>query len=249
MTSPPPSDRSRGVFKNITISLLRGTIDLLEGWLARLEDRPPPERRAGGGFLGGAIAILVIVVAGTIASIAILFPFPYGTVPETEPSPPEVAPPTAVAPNPPSPDLAPPVEPAAPETEPAEPEAEPEPLPDELTAPAEPEPVELAPPPLPLTPEERLIAAVRDRITEAVSEYETNDIVEGIEANFAASVLRVQVGTGWSQLARPDRQAAAKDLFDRAKTLDFSRLELTDLDGNLVARSPVIGTEMVLFEP
>jgi hypothetical protein len=58
----------------------------------------------------------------------------------------------------------------------------------------------------------------------------------------------VKVGNGWYDLAPAQQDKLANDLLKRAKQLDFSKLELTSPDNTLLARSPVVGTEMIIMQ-
>jgi hypothetical protein len=58
----------------------------------------------------------------------------------------------------------------------------------------------------------------------------------------------VKVGNGWYDLAPAQQDKLANDLLKRAKQLDFSKLELTSPDNTLLARSPVVGAEMIIMQ-
>jgi hypothetical protein len=149
------------------------------------------------------------------------------------------------------------VEPAAEEfaEEPAAPAVpEPAPLP-ELTAPAPEQPIEVSPagesgeslPPLDLTPEQSLIAAIQDQVTQITNQY-ADGLIQSIQANFRSSRLIVKVDESWYELARSRQDRIATEMLERARELDFSKLEITDSEGTLLARSPVVGSEMIIFK-
>jgi ABC-type molybdenum transport system ATPase subunit/photorepair protein PhrA len=46
-----------------------------------------------------------------------------------------------------------------------------------------------------------------------------------------------------------DRQnKLADEMLKRAQELDFSKLEITDIQGTLLARSPVVGPNMIILQ-
>ncbi|WP_017716781.1 hypothetical protein [Kamptonema formosum] len=121
--------------------------------------------------------------------------------------------------------------------------------PPELTAPEEPAPVAAEPVPQPepeLTPEQRLIASIQEQVAEVTREY-AEGLIQSIEANFQGSLLVVKVGDKWYNIAESRQNKLAAEMFARAKQLDFSKLDITDTTGSLVARSPVIGGEMIIL--
>ncbi|MCU0518998.1 MAG: hypothetical protein MUC60_19465 [Oscillatoria sp. Prado101] len=120
--------------------------------------------------------------------------------------------------------------------------------PPELTAPEEPAPVTVEPvrePEPELTPEQRLIASIQEQVAEVTREY-AEGLIQSIEANFQGSLLVVKVGDQWYNIAESRQNKLAADMFARAKALDFSKLDITDVKGSLVARSPVVGGEMII---
>jgi len=120
--------------------------------------------------------------------------------------------------------------------------------PAELTAPKSAQPIKLAPPPAPvLTPEQSLVATIQKQVAEVTSQY-ANGLIQSIQANFPSSRLQVKVTNGWYELSSEQQDKLATEMFGRAKELDFSKLEIADLGGNLLARSPVVGTKMVILQ-
>jgi hypothetical protein len=120
--------------------------------------------------------------------------------------------------------------------------------PPELTAPKPPQPVEVeAPPPPELTPEQSLIAGIQNQVAEITNHY-GNGLIYAIEANFQSSRLIVKVSNGWYDLKESQQNKLADEILSRANTLDFSKLEITDLKGALLARSPVVGPNMVILK-
>jgi len=110
-----------------------------------------------------------------------------------------------------------------------------------------PSPIPTPPPPLELTPEQSLIAAIQDQVTEVTNRY-ANGLIQAIQANFRDSRLIVKVSMGWYELSGDRQNKLADEMLKRAQELDFSKLEITDAQGKLLARSPVVGSNMIILQ-
>lgn len=100
--------------------------------------------------------------------------------------------------------------------------------------------------PVQLSPEELLIASIQERVMEVTSQY-TQGIVQTIQANFRADVLLVKVSNGWYELSDSQQDKLANQMLEKSQSLDFSTLEIIDKEENLVARSPVVGSQMIVL--
>jgi len=125
---------------------------------------------------------------------------------------------------------------------------------EEETLPQE-ESEEIYPPRL-LTPEETLIAAIQNQVGE-ISFTSKEDksgnrtfagIIESIKANFLDSNLTIKINDEWFSLEKSQQDNLAAQILQRSQELDFTHLEITDLQGKLIARNPVVGTEMIIFK-
>ena len=117
-------------------------------------------------------------------------------------------------------------------------------LPD-LAAPEKPQPVEIIPPPL--TPEQSLIAAIQNQVAEITNRL-GGGLVESVQANFYSSSLTVKVAQDWYKLSEVEQNQLATKMWKEANSLDFSKLEIANREGKLIARSPVVGSEMIILE-
>ncbi|MGA7934351.1 MAG: hypothetical protein WCA35_12450 [Kovacikia sp.] len=105
-----------------------------------------------------------------------------------------------------------------------------------------------APPPsLKLTPEQTLIARIQDQVA-AISNQYLNGLIQSVQANFRTSRLIVKIGDGWYGLSQAQQNKLANEVLQRTQELDFSKLEITDTEGTLLARSPVVGSEMIILK-
>jgi hypothetical protein len=102
-------------------------------------------------------------------------------------------------------------------------------------------------PVLNLTPEQKLIARIQDQVAQVSDQY-ANGLIESVQANFKGSLLIVRVSDSWNTLSPSQQDKLAAEMLRRSKLLDFSKLEITDPDGMLLARSPVVGDEMVIIQ-
>ena len=118
-------------------------------------------------------------------------------------------------------------------------------LPD-LVAPEKPQPVEIIPPP-PLTPEQTLIAAIQNQVAEITNRL-GGGLVESVQANFSSSILTVKVAQDWYKLSEVEQNQLATKMWKEANSLDFSKLEIANREGQLIARSPVVGSEMIILD-
>lgn len=267
----------RPFWKDKIIQLLRGTIGVLETTVNKLEAPPVEGETPQQGWwdailisirsilpsgissqlsdtaLSGIIAVFAVVIVWGSSSLFAGKPTKIATVPPQETPPTTITTPEPeVVPTPSTEEPTPPVAqestpPVAEESTPPVVE-KPSTVPEEPTLP-EPEP-EAPPTPtpkfVPLTPEETLIAAIENRVAE-VSQT-SSGLVKSIQANFRSSSLIVTISDDWYTLKNTDQDKLAADIFERSKELDFSHLEMFDSQDRLIARNPVVGNNMIIFQ-
>jgi hypothetical protein len=137
-----------------------------------------------------------------------------------------------------------------------QPAPSPQPVPPQVKAPAAPQPVPVKPSPQPkplpspalqLSPEQKLIASIQDQVAEVSDRY-SSSLIRSVQANFRSSRLVVKLGDSWYGLGETQQNKLSNELLKRAQQLDFVKLELSDPEGVLLARSPVVGTEMIILK-
>jgi hypothetical protein len=261
-----PYQRNQPIWKVKFIQILKGTIGVLEATVEKLETEPPPGTQETPGFwsvllgkirsllptslsaklsdtaLTGVIAVLTVVVVWTTSTVLTSKSTEVASVPPAEE---KTVPPVEEVPEAPiatAPEIeAPPEETQQPEEITPSPEPEPQITP-------EPEPIpEPTPTPIVLTPEQTLIAAIENQVAE-ISDRFAEGLIKSIQANFGTSNLTVKISDDWYTLKESQQNKLAAEILQRSKELDFSHLEITDLQGVLVARNPVVGTDMVIFK-
>lgn len=126
------------------------------------------------------------------------------------------------------------------------PPSEPVELPSDLAAPKPPQPVATRPAELELTPEQTLIAAIQAQVATVTDEY-AEGLIQYVEANFRDSRLLVAVSSQWFELPASEQERLSQEMLARSRRLDFDKLYVRDADGNLLARHPVVGDEVVIL--
>ncbi|OKH15910.1 hypothetical protein [[Limnothrix rosea] IAM M-220] len=144
----------------------------------------------------------------------------------------------------PSSNTSPPTEVVLPEADPSQPEPS-APAPKVKPAPVEPTPTPKPEPARPLTPEQRLVAAIQRQIDDVTQPYGDN-IVRAVEADFDNSLLQITVGDAWYLLREGLQDRLGSDVLELSQILDFKKLRVEDLKGNFVARNPVVGDALVI---
>ena len=195
--------------------------------------------------LTGIVTAIAVIIVWTTASLFTGKPTEIATVPPVEevpaptPTPTIITPPESVAPEPqpslPPEEITPPPEVQTPPPAP-EAEAEPEPIPTPTPAPA-----------IELTPEQALIAAIENQVAE-ISDRIASGLIKSIQANFRTSNLAVKISDDWYTLKESQQDKLAAEILQRSQELDFTHLEILDSQDRLIARNPVVGTEMVIFK-
>ncbi|OYD91774.1 hypothetical protein CDG77_15355 [Nostoc sp. 'Peltigera membranacea cyanobiont' 213] len=275
VTQPPqkPYQRVQPIWKAKIIQLLRGTIGVLETTVDKLETAPPPGTEEKPSFLqqlqlrwGGLLRTIRLflpsnlstklsdtALTGIVTAITVIFvwttatvltgkPTEVATVPPIEevptPKPTIATPPQSVVPEPPQPQ---PPEEITPSPEPEiKPEIKPEiePIPTPTPTPT---------PVIELTPEQALIAAIENQVAET-SDRIASGLIKSIQANFRTSNLTVKISNDWYTLKESQQDNLAAEILQRSQELDFTHLEIIDSQDKLIARNPVVGTQMVIFK-
>lgn len=91
------------------------------------------------------------------------------------------------------------------------------------------------------------LAKIQDRVAEIADPY-AEGLVKSVQVNAPHSRLKITVGNAWYALEPAQQDKLANDVLKRSHKLKFDRLELTDVEGIPVARSPVVGSTMLILE-
>ena len=258
--------KNQPIWKTTIIQVLRGTIGVLETTVVKLETETPADTQKKTHFLSrwdgflrtfrlflpsnisnnvsdtvltGIFAVIFVVTIGISTFTFIPKSVEVATVPPVE----EVIPPKSVI----EPEIIPKsvIEPEVIPTPVVEPEAIPTPV------------IETEPTPIPvieLTPEQALLAAIENQFSEiSVSVKNTKDkniisqLIKPLQANFRTSDLTVKISDIWYNLEKSQQDKLAAEILQRSQELNFIHLEIVDSQKKIIARSPVVGNEMIIF--
>ena len=122
-------------------------------------------------------------------------------------------------------------------------------VPLELEAPKPPQNLELKTiePEIILTPEQNLIAAIQNRVTEITQDY-SDDLIVSVEADFKQNSLMVILSNLWYELSESRQDKLVNDILKRSRRLDFQKLAIKNTEGTLIARNPVIGNTAIILQ-
>ncbi len=258
--------KNQPIWKTTIIQVLRGTIGVLETTVVKLETETPADTQKKTHFLSrwdgflrtfrlflpsnisnnvsdtvltGIFAVIFVVTIGISTFTFIPKSVEVATVPPVE----EVIPPKSVI----EPEIIPKsvIEPEVIPTPVVEPEAIPTPV------------IETEPTPIPvieLTPEQALLAAIENQFSEiSISVKNTKDkniisqLIKPLQANFRTSDLTVKISDIWYNLEKSQQDKLAAEILQRSQELNFIHLEIVDFQEKIIARSPVVGNEMIIF--
>ncbi len=109
-----------------------------------------------------------------------------------------------------------------------------EPVPPKLVAPA------------PVIDPDKL-ARLQSQVTEVADPY-AEGLIQAVQANLVKGRMIVQVADTWYGIDAANQDRVANEILKRSRRVDFTQLELLDTEGTLVARSPVVGSGIVIYE-
>ncbi|MFM6578350.1 MAG: hypothetical protein ACKPJH_15190 [Dolichospermum sp.] len=243
------SEKKQPIWKTAIIQVLRGTIGVLETTVVKLETETPKDssgkkinfllrwdgflrtfrlflpssisNNVSDSLLTGIFAVIFLVTIG----ITIFLYIPKSTQVAVVPPVEEVTKPTPII----------------------EPETKPTPV-------IEPEPTPI----IELTPEASLLVAIENQFSEiSVSVKNTKDknkdqnivsqLIKPLVANFRTSDLTLKISDIWYSLEKSQQDKLAADILQHSQELNFTHLKIVDSQEKIIARSPVVGNEMIIF--
>jgi hypothetical protein len=108
------------------------------------------------------------------------------------------------------------------------------------------EPSALPVEPKPAVNPEKLLK-IQDQVAEIAEPYAPG-LIESVQVNPRRSRLKIALGQDWYALEPGQQDKLANEVLKRSHKLKFDRLELTNTEGTLLARSPVVGSTMLILE-
>ncbi|MBC6433087.1 hypothetical protein FM036_21100 [Nostoc sp. HG1] len=263
--SQKPYQRVQPIWKAKIIQLLRGTIGVLEVTVDKLETAPLAGTEETPSFFqqlqlrwGGLLRTIRLflpsnlstklsdtALTGIVTGIAVILVWTTATVFNGKPTEIATVPPIEEVPAP-TPTITTAPESVVPEPQPPEVQTTPPPTPEPKTEPI-PTPTPTPTRTIELTPEQALIAAVENQVAE-ISDRIASGLIKSIQANFRTSNLTVKISDDWYTLKESQQDKLAAEILQRSQELDFTHLEIIDSQNRLIARNPVVGTEIVIFK-
>jgi hypothetical protein len=259
--------KNQPIWKTTIIQVLRGTIGVLETTVVKLETETPNDTQKKTNFLSrwdGFLRTFRLFLPSSISNnvsdmvltgiFAGIFVVTIGItgfllIPKSS---------TQVA-------IVPPVE----EVTATTPIVTPEPTPIPIVTPEPTLTPIVTPEPTPtpiveLTPEQVLLAAIENQfmapgLLRKLSEISVlvkntkdknliSQLIKPLKANFRTSDLTIKVGDIWYKLAKSEQDKLAREILKRSQELNFIHLEVVDFQNKIIARSPVVGKEMIIFK-
>jgi len=106
-----------------------------------------------------------------------------------------------------------------------------------------------------LTPEQILIANIANKIKQiTISQQHTKSVlvasnfIKSIEPKFRTSDLTIQINDDWYSLEELQQKQLVKAILRQSQDLNFTHLAIIDSQNRLVARNPVVGDEVILYQ-
>jgi hypothetical protein len=259
--------KNQPIWKTTIIQVLRGTIGVLENTVVKLDTETPNDTQKKTNFLSrwdGFLRTFRLFLPSSISNnvsdmfltgiFAVIFVVTIGItgfllIPKSS---------TQVA-------IVPPVE----EVTATTPIVTPEPTPIPIVTPEPTLTPIVIPEPTPtpiveLTPEQVLLAAIENQfmapgLLRKLSEISVlvkntkdknliSQLIKPLKANFRTSDLTIKIGDIWYKLAKSEQDKLAGEILKRSQELNFIHLEVVDFQEKLIARSPVVGKEMIIFK-
>jgi hypothetical protein len=119
--------------------------------------------------------------------------------------------------------------------------ASPKPIP--MAEPVEPPKVIASKPAIPTVD----LAAIQAQLSSSIAAIGEN-LVDSVQAQETTHTLSVALKEDWSGLSTANQTQVAQTLLKKSQQLKFNKLELRDNSGELVARSPLIGNDVIILK-
>ncbi|MGI0483107.1 hypothetical protein ACN4EE_20280 [Geminocystis sp. CENA526] len=95
------------------------------------------------------------------------------------------------------------------------------------------------------TPEDYLLKNIKEQIDQITTKYGKKLIIK-IQANLNLNSLIIYISDDWYKLGDTQQNNLVNDILEKVKSLDFYKLNLLDINGNLLARNAVVGNDFII---
>lgn len=97
-----------------------------------------------------------------------------------------------------------------------------------------------------ISPEQIMVTDIQSQVVAATNRY-GEALIQSVQTNFKLGRLIIQLTDAWYQLTPNRQEQLLDDLLDRSQTLKFKKLVVADSEKHLIARSPVVGSNMIIL--
>ncbi len=98
-----------------------------------------------------------------------------------------------------------------------------------------------------LNSEQQLEEIIKNIVKKVTDKYEENLVVD-FKTNLSKNFLVINLSNNWYNLAENQQKKLAETIFKKVKKLDFNHLKIIDNQGNLLARSAIVGDKMIILK-
>lgn len=99
---------------------------------------------------------------------------------------------------------------------------------------------------VPLSPEQKLLAFLQEPLQK--QDPDLAQVVMAVKPQATAEGLQLLMGDNWRSLSTDNQDRLANTLLQQAQQKNLTELELIDSEGTVLARSPIVGSEMVILQ-
>lgn len=98
-----------------------------------------------------------------------------------------------------------------------------------------------------LSPEQFLLKNIEDKLKTITQKYGENMVIK-ILVDFRENSITIALTDDWQNLKANEKNKLARELFEKAKSLDLYKFSLRDSRGNVLARSAVVGDDVIIIK-
>jgi hypothetical protein len=99
----------------------------------------------------------------------------------------------------------------------------------------------------PLSADQIAIANIQSQVADVSKKY-GEALIQSVQTNFKLGRLIVQLTDAWYQLDVSQQDRLMTELLGRSHQLNFKKLMIADASQHLIARSPLVGNQMVILK-
>ena len=98
-----------------------------------------------------------------------------------------------------------------------------------------------------ISPERAFIDTIQTQLADLTKEY-PNDLIATLQVDLPQDLAIVKLTPTWYQLPDLEQDRLVDRMWLQAQSNHFSKLELQDIEGNSIARTPVVGQQMIIIK-